>query len=88
MSKEDRAADAAERVKLAIVECADTRRLYGYFHPRLDVTATLRRVALFAHGSGKRKLTLEERAAALEVLHYRMDLYAEDFRMGRVGGAA
>lgn len=67
------AARHAENVTLAIKVCPVTKELYGYAEPALDEVATLRRVALFARGSGALALSQDERAAALSVIRRRFD---------------
>lgn len=62
---------AADRVTLVIVADPVTRELYGVADPRLDETATLRRVALFYRGTGRYVLTSDEQDAALAVIRAR-----------------
>ena len=67
------AARHAQNVTLAIVPCRVARELYDVYEPALDEEATLRRVALFARGSGRASLTQDERCAALTVIRERFD---------------
>lgn len=64
---------AARRVTLSLRTCPVTRELYGYGRLVLDETATLRRVALFHRGSGRARLSPDEKDAALEILRQRFD---------------
>lgn len=59
---------AAKRVRLAVRE---RKNIYGVPYLAMDEKATLRRVALFAWGSGRASLTQEERDDALEILRDR-----------------
>ena len=65
--------DAAKRVRLAIVVDPVTKELYGYAEPALDEKTTLRRVALFVHGSGTIELTPSEKELALPIIRERFD---------------
>ena len=70
---------AANRVKLAVTFNASTLELYGYKEPVLDTKITLRRVSLFAKGSGRVELHGEERIEAITILEDRFDsLIAQD----------
>lgn len=64
---------AAKKVKLVISANPTIMELYGYFEPVLDEKASLRRVSLFAFGSGKRQLSPDERYEALQVLDDRFN---------------
>jgi len=65
--------DAASRVRLALGVCQVTKELYGYAVPVLDEQATLRRVALFVHGSGKVALKTPEMDLVLPIIRGRFD---------------
>jgi len=66
-------AKEANRVKLAITGNRTHQELYGCFEPTLDEVATLRRVALFAKGSGRANLNPAERFLALDIINDRFD---------------
>lgn len=68
---------AAQKVNLVIVANKTIKELYGYFSPAIDMTATLRRVALFAKGNGAASLTPDEKYAAVEIINDRFDRYEE-----------
>ena len=66
---------AAARCRLAWIKCPHMAEL-DVTHFVLDEKATLRRVALFAHGSGSFRLSQDERDEA--VLHLRARAEVED----------
>ena len=64
---------AAAKVQLVITENKTVRELYDYYSPVLDEKATLRRVSLFAYGSGRVVLNPEERFEAVQIINDRAD---------------
>jgi hypothetical protein len=68
---------AANRVTLARAVCPIVRELYGVCVPVLDVKATLRRVALFATGSGTTVIPGAYRPEIMRVLN---DRWSAEYR--------
>lgn len=65
--------EAAQRVRLAIAIDPVTKELYGYASPALNEKATMRRVALFVHGSGSVELKTSEKDLVLPIIRARFD---------------
>lgn len=64
---------AANKVKLVVIPNNVTMELYDTYEPALNMTATLRRVALFVTGSGRTELSQENKETAMVILADRFE---------------